>query len=323
MMGVGGDRYLRKFSISQLDQSSKNDFILLSVGLLLFCFLLSFHFTIHSGKKYLYIRKRELGKLKSEYVDVYSEELHNLLLRNNKEAKSLRKEIRIIEKQLAFLGYSEDELEPDVLLNLDFARKNMKTIIYDQAILEGGATSFHDIENIIDNGEVNNMKADDVEKILNLKHAWEFILDKDVIKSPSDYYLASYIAKLVNEGFYQEGGRIRGVPVTIGGSSYIPPIPNEIDVKNDINDILKSNIDCINIAIELCLYVAKMQIYNDGNKRTAVIYANHYLIAHGKGLLAIPADKVSEFKHNLIKYYEATDTESVKRFLKNCHLKMK
>ena len=261
--------------------------------------------------------------MKSEYVDVYSEELHNLLLRNNKEAKSLRKEIRIIEKQLAFLGYSEDELEPDVLLNLDFARKNMKTIIYDQAVLEGCATTFPDIENIIDNGKVNNMKADDVEKILNLKHAWEFILDKDVIKSPSDYYLASYIAKLVNEGFYQEGGRIRGVPVTIGGSSYIPPIPNEIDVKNDINDILKSNIDCINIAIELCLYVAKMQIYNDGNRRTAVIYANHYLIAHGKGLLAIPADKVSEFKHNLIKYYEGTDTESVKRFLKDCHLKMK
>ena len=276
-----------------------------------------------SGKKYLYIRKRELGKLKSEYVDVYSEELHNLLLRNNKEAKYLRKEIRIIEKQLASLGYSEDELEPDVLLNLDFARKNMKTIIYDQAILEGCATTFPDTETIIDNGKVNNMKADDVEKILNLKHAWEFILDKDVIKSPSDYYLASYIAKLVNEGFYQEGGRIRGVPVTIGGSSYIPPIPNEIDVKNDINDILKSNIDAIDIAIELCLYVAKIQIYNDGNKRTAIIYANHYLIAHGKGLLAIPADKVSEFKHYLIKYYESTDTEIVKRFLKDCHLKMK
>ena len=104
-------------------------------------------------------------------MDVYSEELHNLLLRNNKEAKSLRKEIRIIEKKLASLGYSEDELEPDVLLNLDFARKNMKTIIYDQAVLEGCATTFPDIENIIDNGKVNNMKADDVEKILNLKHA--------------------------------------------------------------------------------------------------------------------------------------------------------
>ena len=138
------------------------------------------------------------------------------------------------------------------------------------------------------------MEADDVQKILNLKHAWEFILDKDVIKSPSDYYLASYIAKLVNEGFYMDGGRIRSVPVTIGGSSYIPPIPNEIDVKNELNNILTSNMGAIDIAIELCLYVAKTQIYNDGNKRTAVIYANHYLIAHGKGLLAIPAEKVPE-----------------------------
>ena len=276
-----------------------------------------------SGKKYLYIRKRELGKLKSEYVDIYSEELHNLLLRNNKEAKSLRKEIRRIERGLASLGYSENELEPDVLLNLDFAKKNMKTIIYDQAILEGCATTFPDTEAIIDNGKVNNMKADDVEKILNLKHAWEFILDKDVIKSPSDYYLASYIAKLVNEGFYQEGGRIRGVPVAIGGSSYIPPIPNEIDVKNDLSDILTSNMDAIDIAIELCLYVAKTQIYNDGNKRTAVIYANHYLIAHGKGLLAIPAEKASEFKHALVKYYEGTDIETVKKLLKDCLLKLK
>ncbi len=276
-----------------------------------------------SGKKYLYIRKRELGKLKSEYVDIYSEELHNLLLRNNKEAKSLRKEIRRIEKELASLGYSEDELKPDVLLNLDFARKNMKVIIYDQAILEGCATTFPDTETIIDNGKVNNMKADDVQKILNLKHTWEFILDKDVIKSASDYYLASYIARLVNEGFYQEGGRIRGVPVTIGGSSYIPPIPNEIDVKNDLSDILASNMDAIDIAIELFLYVAKTQIYNDGNKRTAVIYANHYLIAHGKGLLAIPAEKVSEFKRELVKYYEGTDTGTVKKFLKDCLLKLK
>ena len=82
-----------------------------------------------SGKKYLYVRKRELGKLKSEYVDIYSEELHNLLLRNAKEAKSLRKEIRRIERELASFGYSNDELEPNVLLNLDFARKNMSGII--------------------------------------------------------------------------------------------------------------------------------------------------------------------------------------------------
>ena len=45
------------------------------------------------------------------------------------------------------------------------------------------------------------MTATDVQKILNLKHAWEFILDRDVIASRSDYYMLSHIARLVNEGF--------------------------------------------------------------------------------------------------------------------------
>ena len=33
----------------------------------------------------------------------------------------------------------------------------------------------------IEGGIVNGMTATDIQKILNLKHAWEFILDKDVI----------------------------------------------------------------------------------------------------------------------------------------------
>ena len=44
-----------------------------------------------SGKKFLYVRKRVAGKLTSTYVGVYSDDLYNLLLRNNNEAKALRK----------------------------------------------------------------------------------------------------------------------------------------------------------------------------------------------------------------------------------------
>lgn len=86
-------------------------------------------------------------------------------------------------------------------MNLDFARVNMKSNIYDQAILEGVATSFPQTEDIIENGTVNGMTATDVQKILNLKHAWEFILDRDVISYPTDYSILCHIAKLVNEGF--------------------------------------------------------------------------------------------------------------------------
>ena len=177
--------------------------------------------------KYLYVRKRVAGKQTSTYVGAYTEELYNLLLRNAREAREIRKSLRSIEKQLAAAGYSEDALSADVINNIAFARANMKMNIYDQAVLEGVATSFPQTEEIIENGKVSGMTATDVQKILNLKHAWEFILDRDVVASRSDYYMLSHIARLVNEGFFAEGGRIRGVPVTIGGSSYVPPLPNE------------------------------------------------------------------------------------------------
>ncbi|MDD3222966.1 MAG: Fic family protein [Clostridia bacterium] len=269
-----------------------------------------------SGHKYLYVRKRVAGRLTSTYVDVYSEELYQLLLRNARDIRVLRKRIRQIEKELSSLGYEESELSERVFQNIDFARANMKSNIYDQAVLEGVGTSFPQTEGIIDNGTVNGVKATDVQKILNLKHAWEFILDKDVIQSKSDFYMVSHIAKLVNEGFYMDGGRVRGIPVTIGGSTYVPPIPRELAVKESIDNILNLDKEPIDIAIEICLYCMKMQIFIDGNKRAAVIFANQYLIAHGQGFIVIPESEVDDFKKLLVKYYEGEESVIIRAFLK-------
>lgn len=270
--------------------------------------------------KYLYVRKRVGSRVTSTYVDVYSEELYQLLLRNNRESRELKKQIRKVEKQLAEAGFIENELASDVILNLEFARTNMKLSIYEQAVLEGVATSFPQTEDIIENGTVNGVTASDVQKILNLKHAWEFILDKDVIQVKSDYSVLCHIAKLVNEGFFSYGGRIRGVPVTIGGTTYKPPMPIETVVMENIQSIIETQGDAIDVAIELCLCCMKTQIFNDGNKRASVIFANHYLIANAGGLLVIPEANVPEFKKLLVRYYEDKDTGEIKEFLKlNCH----
>ena len=92
------------------------------------------------------------------------------------------------------------------------------------------------------------------------------------------------------------------------------------------NHTMYSNIrllDCINRptalidkAIELCLYCMKTQIYTDGNKRASVIFANHYLIAHGGGFLVIPEKEVPKFKKLLVSYYEGKGEPVIKKFLK-------
>ncbi len=268
-------------------------------------------------KKYIYIRKRVAGQLRSQYVDIYSDDLYNLLLRNAKEARELKARIRKIEKELAEAGYQCLELDAEVLLNLDFARANIKSSIYDQAVLEGVATTFPQTEDIIENGIVSGVKASDVQKILNLKHAWEFVLDTDVISYKSDYAILCRIARLVNEGFFYDGGRIRTVPVSIGGTSYIPPIPEEAAVKNDISNIVASEVCAEDVAISLCLYCMKKQIFNDGNKRAAVIFANHYLISHAGGVMVIPERCVPEFKLMLVKFYEGREEQELREFMKN------
>lgn len=96
----------------------------------------------------------------------------------------------------------------------------------------------------------------------------------------------------------------------IGGISYIPPVPIEVVVKEDIERIIATNENPVDVALELALYVMKTQIFNDGNKRTAIIFANHYLISHGVGLLVVPEGLVPNFKKLLVDYYEGVDLDA-------------
>lgn len=107
-----------------------------------------------------------------------------------------------------------------------------------------------------------------------------------ISRARTDYYILCHIAKLVNEGFYTDGGRIRGVPVAIGGTSYVPPLPIETVVKENIDAILTDSTDDVDTAIKLCLYCIKTQIFSDGNKRASVIFANHYMISKGQPMFS-------------------------------------
>ena len=270
----------------------------------------------NSSNRYIYVHYREDGILLTKYVGEYSDELHNLILNNTIRAKELKTEIKKIEKQLKKLNHIDEELSPEVEKNIDFAKRHLVDNIYNQAILEGVATTFADTESIIEGGKINNMSSEDVLKIVNLKHAWEFILNKNVILSDTNFPLLCEINKFVEEGFYYNAGKLRSVPVSIGGTKWTPELPIESIVKEDIQNIFNMEINDIDKAIELLLYIMKKQIFIDGNKRTSIIFANHYLISKGQGIIAIPANLTNEYKKLLIDYYEGKDSTEIKKFLK-------
>ena len=95
-------------------------------------------------------------------------------------------------------------------------------------------------------------------------------------------------------------------------------------IREDIRNIVESNKAPLSKAIEALLYIKKKQLFLDGNKRTAVIFANHILIKNAAGLIVIPVEKVNEYKKLLIHYYETDEKEKIIRFLKDeCYMSLK
>lgn len=277
----------------------------------------------NNANKYVYVHYREDGVAITKYIGEYTEDLYNLIINNNIKAKKLKKQIKEIVKRLKQVNYIEEEVSEKVAQNIDFAKRHLVDTIYKQAILEGVATTFADTESIIEGGKVNNMTPEDILKIVNLKHAWEFILNKNVILSNTNFALLCEINKIVEEGFYYSAGKLRNVPVTIGGTIWKPELPIESVIKEELQEIFDKNLDDVEVAIELLLYTMKKQVFIDGNKRTAVIYCNHYLIAKGRGIIVIPAELTQEFRNLLIPFYEGKEEKNIRQFIKEkCYLEI-
>ena len=129
--------------------------------------------------------------------------------------------------------------------------------LYKQSVLEGVITIYSDTETLVEGGKIINMTATNAQKVINLKHAWEFILTDGVVDFPSNFIILSQINAIVEEWLSYSSGKERSIPAKIEGSSYIPSIPFEAQIKEDIETIVKSNYDVVKKAISALLYIKR------------------------------------------------------------------
>ena len=268
-----------------------------------------------SGKKYVYLRYKKYDRLSSKYVGVYSEDFYNGLKELSRSIKELKTKLRGVNTKLAKLGVSIDAIPPSVLLNIDYVRNNINNIIYEQAVVEGVSATFLDTEEILEKGSSRNVSFDDTLTILNLKNAWQYVLDEDTVRQKMSFWTLTAIAGYVNDRQISYPDELRSTPARISGSSYRPKIPNKEEVINCIDTILSGEKGVLT-AIDLLCYLTKTQVFNNGNKRTALIFANLYLIKNSLGYISIPDNLEKEYKLLLVEYYEDKNT-NVKQFLNN------
>ena len=200
--------------------------------------------------------------------------------------------------------------------NIFIAKRNIVDYIWKSANLEGIGVTYPETQVIYDGGIVNGLTVDKIIAINNLKYAWEFILENNDVDY--DYNTLCHIHKLVADKLVldQELGKIRTTPVNIGGTSWKPQFPIESQIKEELETLLnQENKTKTEIAIEIMLSLMRRQIFIDGNKRVAMLFANKIMIDNGCGIITIEQENQETFYEKLIRYYESGNMQELKQWI--------
>ena len=200
--------------------------------------------------------------------------------------------------------------------NVFVAKRNIVDYIWKSANLEGIRVTYPETQAIYDGGIVNGLTVDNIIAINNLKYSWQFILENDRIDY--DFKTLCHLHKLTCDKLVldQNLGRIRTTPVNIGGTSWKPQFPIESQIKEELERLLNQPFKTeTEIAIEIMLWIMRKQMFIDGNKRVAMLFANKIMIDNGCGIITISQEDQSTFFEKLIKFYETGDNTDLKEWI--------
>lgn len=194
---------------------------------------------------------------------------------------------------------------------IELAKRLLVDSIWKSANLEGLGTTFPKTEAILANAPTTT-KTEEVLFIINMKRAWQFLLDN--LDFGNNLMLLMEYNKIVGQLLFNYAGEIRTIPVQIGGTSWEPEMPNTALIIDTLENI--EQIEDIELkALRYFCYVARSQMFIDGNKRVAQLIANKVLIQNDIGIFQIPIEKLEEFKTLLIEFYETDNDADIIDFM--------
>lgn len=191
------------------------------------------------------------------------------------------------------------------------AKRLLVDSIWKSANLEGLGTTFPKTEAILANAPTQTTK-EEMLFILNMKRAWQFLFDN--LDYQNNIALLREFNKIIGELLFYNAGDIRTIPVQIGGTSWEPEIPNTAIIMDSLQEL--NTIEDVELrALKYFCFVARTQMFIDGNKRVAQLIANKILIEQNIGIFQIPIEKLEEFKTLLILFYETGKDEAIISFM--------
>lgn len=206
--------------------------------------------------------------------------------------------------------------------NIFLAKKVLVAQIHNLSRFENCQTTLLQTEQIINGQNVASASLGDIQTILNLKRAYQYVIRHISDGLPIDIPLLMKINSIVAQEDSLAPGDFRTgtVGVTLAdGSRHTPPAMSEVEVQDLFGQIANRSCSTTETAIRSMLAFMRQQIFWDGNKRTATLFANALLIEKGCGILEISELQMPEFNTKLSDFYRSGDDTDVATYLyQNC-----
>lgn len=196
---------------------------------------------------------------------------------------------------------------------IEMAKRMLVDSIWKSANLEGLGTTFPKTEAILANAPTTT-KTEEVLFVINMKRAWQFLLDN--LAYDNCLMLLREYDKIVGELLFHYAGEIRTIPVQIGGTSWEPEMPHTGTIMDAIRELEQIG-DPELKALKYFCYIARTQMFINGNKRVAQLMANKILIQNNIGIFQIPIEKLETFKEMLIQFYGNGNDRKLISFMKD------
>ena len=223
---------------------------------------------------------------------------------------------KILELQKKFRKkFNQDEREK-------LARAEKIDFVYNTVALEGNTYSYAETETLLSGVTVGGHTIQEENEILDQKEAWNLTLQKAFTKK------VEITEELIKDIHYRIGkntvakpGQYRDGRVKIGGTEYIPP-KTQSDIAYILKNFLKDFANLDNLAahhkaIIIHFFIARLQPFFDGNKRTARLLLNFLLLQNAYPLLSIPVKTKQKYIEAMIKGYENLDINDLMKLINN------
>ena len=211
------------------------------------------------------------------------------------------------------MKYYADKFHMTPEQSLFLAKKKWDENVYCGMRMENRAVTFPQTKTILQGINVPSVQLHDIQAILNMRDAWQFLLGS--MEKPVTLEYLCRINDHIARGEALEWGKLRTGSVMISGTDYLPPVPVAKETEKELTAILTANTTATAKALEAFAWGARGQFFWDGNKRTSMTLANKILIPAGAGLLTITDKHMEQFNTLLVKYYDTGSSEYLTDFL--------